>query len=70
MSCKRAIGVATAMKEQYGESLELKIHTTDSEEAKEYEFRSATNVLCNKESVPLDVATDKNKMEVFILERI
>lgn len=70
MSCKTAIGVATAMKEKYGDRLELKIYTMDSQEAKGYEFRSATNVLFNKKVVSLDTATDKNKMETYLSDRI
>jgi hypothetical protein len=70
MSCKKAIGVAMEMKEKYGERLELKIYTTDSKEAEGYDFRSSTNVLFEKEIVPLDIATDKNKMDSFLSSKI
>lgn len=48
------------MKKKYGDRLELKIYTTDSKEAEPYNFRSSTNVLFDKEYVPVDIATDKN----------
>ena len=56
------------MKEKFGERLDVKIYTLDSEEAKEYalEFKGSTNVLLNKEWVPLNVALDKSKMEDFL----
>jgi len=66
MTCKKAIGVAEEMKKKYGEELELKIYPTDSEEAKPYDFKSSTNVLFQKEPVPIDIATDSQKMDVFI----
>lgn len=66
MSCKKAIGVAREMKEKYGDRLDVKIYTTDSVEAIPYQFRSSTNVLFEKEFVPVDVATDKGRMDAFL----
>ena len=70
MSCKMAIGVAQEMKEKYSILLELKIYTTDSKEAVAYDFRSATNVVFEKEMVPVDIATDRNKMDAFLASRL
>lgn len=70
MSCKKAMDVAKEMKEKYGERLELKIYTTDSKEAEAYHFRSSTNVLFEKELVPLDIATDRDKMDSFLSSKI
>ncbi len=70
MTCKKVIGVATAMKEKYGESLEVKIMTTDSEEAQGYHFRSSTNVFFNGEVLALDVATDSSKLDLFLTENL
>lgn len=58
------------MKERYGDRLELKILTTDAEEAKPYNFRSATNVLFNDQFVPLDMATDRDKLDTYLSEKI
>ena len=70
MTCKLAIGVANEMKEKYGDRLELRIYTTDSMEAMPYKFRSATNVLFEKALVPIDIATDNNKMDVFLSSKL
>jgi hypothetical protein len=66
VTCKKAIGVAEAMKKKYGEKLELRIYTTDSEEAKPFDFKSSTNVLFQRQPVPIDIATDSQKMDVFL----
>ena len=60
------------MKEKFGEKLEVKIYTLDSEEAKEYalQFKGSTNVLLNKKWVPLDVAVEKSKMEEFLAQHL
>jgi len=58
------------MKKKYGDRLELKIYTTDSKEAEPYNFRSSTNVLFDKEYVPVDIATDKNKMVAFLSSKL
>jgi len=60
------------MKEKFGEKLDLKIYTMDSEEAKEYTsaFKGSTNVLLDNEWVPLDVSTDKSKMEGFLSQNL
>lgn len=56
------------MKEKYGEGLDVKIYTLDSDEAKEYalQFKGSTNVLFNKKWVPLDAAIDRSKMEDYL----
>ena len=69
MTCKKAIGVAEEMKNKYGKKLEVKIYTTDSEEAKPYNFKSSTSVLFQKELVPIEIATDSKKMEVFLFQK-
>ncbi|AOY57768.1 hypothetical protein B2D07_04790 [Desulfococcus multivorans] len=60
------------MKDKFGEKLDVKIYTMDSEAAKPYalEFKGSTNVLLDKEWVPLKVATDKNQMETFLSGKI
>jgi hypothetical protein len=70
MTCKKAIGVAEEMKKKYGKKLELKIYTTDSEEARPYNFKSSTNVLFQKEPVPIDIATDRKKMDAFLSQKL
>jgi len=69
-SCRKAIGVANDMKERSGAKLDVKVLTTDSEEAKGYTFKSSTNVLFRNDLVPLDVATDKSKMETFLSQQL
>ena len=58
------------MKAKYGDRLELRIYTTDSKEAEPYHFKSSTNVLFEKEFVPVDIATDRNRMDAFILSKL
>jgi hypothetical protein len=58
------------MKEKFGGKLDVKIYTTDSEEAKGYTFKSSANVLFQNDWVPLDVATDKSKMETFLVSKL
>jgi hypothetical protein len=70
VSCRKAIGVARDMKEKYGDTLDLHIFTTDSKEAEPYAFRSSTNVLFEKEPVPVEVATDRARMEAFLASRL
>ena len=70
MSCKQAIGVANAMKEKYGNGLDVEIYTTDSMQAMKYKFRSSTNVLFNDEMIPVDIAVDQGKMEKFLSENM
>jgi hypothetical protein len=66
MTCRKAIGVADAMKKKFGEKLGISIFTTDSEEAKAYELKTSTTVFVNQEQIPLDVATSAEKMENFL----
>lgn len=70
MTCKQAIGVANAMKEKYGDNLEVEILTTDSPRALQYKFRSATNVLFNGEIVPVEIAVDSIKMVKYLSENM
>jgi hypothetical protein len=70
VTCKKAIGVAKEMKKKYGTKLELKIYTIDSEAAKLYNFKSSTNVLFQKEPVPIDIAIDSKQMVAFLSERL
>jgi len=70
MSCKKAIGIAEEMKEVFGEKINLSIYTTDSEEARKYDFRSSTNVLFEGEMMPLETALDKNKMKSFLSDKL
>lgn len=70
MTCKKAIGVAHDMKELFGEKLELQIYPVDSEEAQRYNFKSSTNVLFDQQIVPLDVSTDRRKMQDFLSEKL
>jgi hypothetical protein len=70
MTCKKAIAVAEEMKKKYGKKLELKIYTTDSEEAKPYNSKSSTNVLFQKEPVPIGIATDSKQMDVFLSQKL
>jgi len=69
MSCKKAIGVAQDMKKLFGEEIALSIYTTDSEEAKQYGFRGATNVLLDERLIPLEISKDSNKMKDFLSEK-
>jgi hypothetical protein len=58
------------MREKFPGSLNVHIHTTDSEEAKGYTFKSSTNVLLDNEWVPTDVAIDNEKMENYLSQKL
>jgi hypothetical protein len=58
------------MKDKYGSNLDVNILTTDSEEAKSYNFRSSTNVLFNDELIPLDIATDRKRLDLFLSKNL
>jgi len=58
------------MKEIFGAKLDVKIFTLDSEEATGYTFKGSTNAFFQKDWVPLDVATDKSKMETFLSQKL
>ncbi|OQY20459.1 MAG: hypothetical protein B6I36_00800 [Desulfobacteraceae bacterium 4572_35.1] len=58
------------MKKIFGEKIELNIYTTDSPQAQKYDFRSSTNVLFEQVALPIDVATDKEKMRLFLDEKL
>jgi hypothetical protein len=70
MTCKKAKAVANEMKEKFKNQLEIKCFTTDSMEALKYHFRSATNVLFENELVPIEIATDPEKMAEFLTGKI
>ena len=70
MSCKKAIGVAEEMKNMFEEKINLSIFTTDSEEARKYDFRSSTNVLFENDLIPLEISLDKQKMKDFLSEKL
>ena len=70
MTCKKAMGVAEEMKKKYGDKLALKTYLTDSDEARPYNFKSSTNVVFQKELVPIEIATDSKKMEVFLSPKL
>jgi hypothetical protein len=70
MSCKKAIGIAKEMKSIFGEKIRLNIFTTDSEEARQYDFRSSTNVLLDGDLTPLEIALNKQKMKDFLSEKL
>ena len=61
-----ATGVATKMKDRFGERIDLAIHLVDSEEAAKYGLRGSTTVFIDDELVPLDVATSAEKMEAYL----
>ena len=69
-SCKKAIVVAEAMKNIFGEKINLQIYTLDSLEAMKYKFKSATNVLLDGNLIPLDISLDKQKLKDFLSEKI
>ena len=69
-SCQTAIGVAKSMKKNFEDSIDLNIYTNDSQEAKEFQIRSSTNVFANGEGVPLDMALSKDKMKAFLQEKM
>jgi len=58
------------MKEKYADRLDLKVYTIDSKEAEPYHFKSSTNVLFEKEYVPVDIATDRSKMDAFLFSKL
>ncbi len=62
--------VAEKVKDKFGDKIDLNIYNSDSEEAKKYNFKSATNVLLDEEMVPLDVATDQSKMENYLEQKL
>jgi transglutaminase-like putative cysteine protease len=61
-----ATGVSKAMKEKFGDQLELKVLLNDSEEARSYDLKASTNVYINGEWVPLDVATSRENMKHYL----
>ena len=62
--------MAEKMKEKFGAKLDLKIYKTDSEEARPFRFRSATNVVVDNEVIPIDFGTDEKAMEDFLKGKI
>lgn len=70
MICKKAVDTAKEMRQKYKHDLEVAIFTTDSEEAKGYTFKTSTTVLFNDEVIPIDIATDKTKLETFLAQKL
>jgi hypothetical protein len=68
VSWEKAAGDAKDMKNKFGQRLDVKIFTLDSEDAKPYAhgLRGSTNVLLDNQWVPLDVGIDRGKMEDFL----
>ena len=62
--------MAKAMKEKFGEELDLNIYTNDSKEAESYDLKASTTAFVDKEWIPLDIAISKEKMEEFLNKRI
>lgn len=54
------------MQDKYGGKLEVKVLPADSEEAKQYNLRSATGVVVNNELIPLEVGTDSAKLDQLL----
>ena len=54
------------MKKDFEGAIDLNIYTNDSQEAKNFQIKSSTNVFVDGESVPLDVALSKEKMIDFL----
>ena len=61
-----ATGVATKMKDHFGEAMDLHVHLIDSPEAANYVLRGATTVFLNDEWVPLDIATSAGRMQEYL----
>ena len=61
--------MAEDMQVKFKDHLEIKIFNTSSEEALKYHFKSSTNVIFEGELVPIEIATDKEKMERFLTEK-
>lgn len=61
-----ATGVATKMKDHFGEAIDLHIHLIDAPEAASYVLRGATSVFLNDEWVPLDIATSAGRMREYL----
>jgi len=66
MSCRKAIGVAEAMKKKFGEKIEVNIFTNDSEQAKAYKLKASTTVFVNQEQISLKTAMSEEEMEKFL----
>ncbi len=49
---------------------QLRIYTIDSKEAEPYHFKSSTNVIFEKEYVPVNIATDRGKMDAFLFSKL
>lgn len=66
------MGVADSMKSKYGDKLDVRMYTVDSPEASEYvsQFKSSTNVMLDNEWIPIDTATDKDKMDELLSRHI
>lgn len=66
MSCKKAIDIAKAMKEKFGDRIDLNIYKNDSEEARDYTLLASTSVFVNDKFVPLNVVLDKEAISNYL----
>ena len=62
--------IAKEMRLKYKHDLDVSIFTTDSEEAEGYTFKSSTTGLFNDEVIPIDIATDETKFEIFLEQKL
>ena len=62
--------MAQAIKEQFGDKLDLEIHLNDSEAAQAYSLRGSTTVLVKGEWVPLEIATSREKMASYLADLV
>jgi len=70
MTCHQVTGVAKAMKEEFGEELEINIYTNDSKEAESVSLTASSTVFIDDEWISLDIAKSKEKMQALLKKRI
>jgi hypothetical protein len=58
------------LKEKFPNDLDLEIHTTNSEAAKGYVFKSSTTVLLDNQMVPLQTALSSPAMEDYLQAQV
>ncbi len=62
--------MAETMKKDFKELIDLNIYKNNSEEAKEFQIRSATNVFVNGERLHIKVALSNDKMRDYLKDKI
>ncbi|MBT3362155.1 MAG: hypothetical protein HN929_09505 [Chloroflexi bacterium] len=70
MTCYQVTGVAKAMKEKFGEKLELNVYTNDSKEAELVSLTASSTVFVNDGWISLDIAKSKEKMQELLNKQI